>query len=269
MKIGIVSDVHGRKEKLYQALLRSGFIYADWSRAPKTHLIQIGDLVSLGYDEQEADFYEQTFDLFDETLIGNHEIPAFHFDPHIVMFDGFYARPSADRWTGTNVVKDNGWKIGADPAATMMVRSNFFKGKYKVATSVGKWLITHAGVSPFWQKKLDKIDIPREASAYVEYLENKFIELQLAQRNFALIDGIPSNRGGPYKSNVGGILWLDFNTLRAGYSDVHLPQLVCHSHQSSPPTFVGNNLVCIDTNKGVCVLTTEDNGESFTSVVIN
>jgi hypothetical protein len=64
----------------------------------------------------------------------------------------------------------------------------------------------------------------------------------------------------------GGILWQRFHHTRAGYADVHIPQIVGHSSNCGPEKY-RDNLWCIDSEGGVVGLLTHDNGETFEPVL--
>jgi hypothetical protein len=81
----------------------------------------VGDILSLGYGEQEISFFNWVWDFIDVACLGNHEYPAINSDNRILF---------------------SGWD-GRDVAAEHKVRSQWNQQeKWVAAASVGDWLIT-------------------------------------------------------------------------------------------------------------------------------
>ncbi len=271
MKKVILSDLHARLDKTREALdetgaitIRSGDPMTD-VRNHDVHVIQIGDAVSLGYDEKEADFYRWWTEVAqpDEELLGNHEAPAVHYDPWPLDFDGYWSRAEMEakyataEWMPAEL-RDYKYEIGRDLEATAMVQRRFREGKYKIATSVGEWLVTHAGVSPRYQKMHHYKGVP--VAEIAADLNGRFERCQRLHTPDDVITHTGENRGG--------ILWLRFNYLKMNYKvEHHIPQIVGHSSLNGPD-LTRKNLWCIDNKAGVYALVTEDEGKTFESVFI-
>lgn len=116
MPITIISgDLHARWKPARQLFERVGLIACptddpfDDIRQPGFRHVQLGDAVSLGYGEIEAEFYRWLMTIVgvDDALLGNHELPAVWWHPNAVMFHGYYdrdeirAEADSDRPTGT------------------------------------------------------------------------------------------------------------------------------------------------------------------------
>lgn len=250
MKTIILSDLHNRAFKTRQLFTEIGLMDEDGNRADGFHVIQLGDALSLGYGEQEAEFFQWLEEFVDEWLIGNHELPALWFDPWAVMFGG---------WEGRDIV------------AEQMVRNKFVSGGYKVATSVGKWLVSHAGVSHFYLKQ-DFKDLA-EPEDIATALNEGFEAALLDRHPVAVYAAIPFIRGGSHQ--YGSVFWEDFKDLKQVYEmrggAARLPQVVGHSGHYGPKMWAPN-LWCIDTapsqtlNRefgGVAGIVTEDDGETW------
>lgn len=273
----ILGDLHNRLNRTRKVLSVIGVLTPHPFdpmrdiRNPGFKLVQLGDAVSLGYDEEEAYFlkwfYRVVLTDTDVTLIGNHELPAIFHDPESIMFYGYL--PEVDE-RGKQV-----YRLGADPAARHLVVSRYNEGKLKAATHVGKWLVTHAGVAVRYQKAHQYRDVPAELIA--EDLNRRF---QWCQDNYKY-DDVISNAS----SHQGGIFWLRFEYLAGGYHEVHVPQIVGHSgyfgaKYHSPnlwnidtpgPTkrearamlAAGNDGLTRKNLGGVFALVTKDEGETF------
>ena len=242
----IFGDMHNREVVVRDLFDKIGLIDSNGNRNPGFHTIQLGDLLSLGYGEQEAEFLKWVRQFIDEQLIGNHELPFFTSYPDLVAFQGMEAR---------------------DIVAEQMIRSEFNKAYmleeepnlWKAATHVGKWLITHAGLSVALQR--DELKVIGKDAEYIANLLNtewrKCVEDRSADPLFL--------HAGEHN---GGIFWHRLNYLRAGYQSCHVPQIVGHTpwaDKMCPPAIQNkdSNLWCIDTPGGCAVLLTEDDGETF------
>ena len=222
----------------------------DGNRAEGFHTIQLGDLLSLGYGEQEAQFLSWIRDgkWIDTQLVGNHELPVFTPYPNYVEFVGWEHR---------------------DIVAEQMVRAEFMKAQMEqdpnmwiAATHVGKWLITHAGASVAVQKEMKAEGWDGTAENAAIFLNNLFIDHIANRTPDPIIIGTGQQNGG--------IFWHRIQYLRAGYRDVHVPQIVGHTPYDhnpkfSPPSIQNKdgNLWCIDTYGDCTALITEDDGETW------
>lgn len=198
----------------------------DGSRNPGFRVVQLGDAVSLGYDEVEAEFYTWLGEWVDTWCIGNHEAPALWFNDHHTHMGW-----DADRW--------HGWHTGRDREAERLVRQRFMQGGYLAATSIGPWLITHAGVLPRFQRQYDMLGKTAEENA--RFLNEEFERAMLGREAPALLQGEDS------------IFWVRIWELAQGYRSSgpesrFVPQLVGHtpSRDYAPQELVKNRLWCID-----------------------
>lgn len=255
MKTAIVGDVHGRGKKLKHCLAEAGVIEDDdtYTRIPGWHTIQLGDLVSLGYGEIERPFLDSITGLFDTKLVGNHELPAIHPSPWTIQFMGWDKR---------------------DKAAVDWVRGQWEAVTYQASASVGKWLITHAGLHPgyydMWHPD-EEYDNGFDVKLLSEKINQQFVERiedeTLLNGSF---DGIGHERGGP--DMYGSIFWGDLDYLKQSYEyGKHrgLPQIVGHTPRYKPQEHIKDLLWCIDTPRvngdwgGVACITTDDDGANW------
>ena len=242
MKTVVFGDMHNRDYCVKDLFRKIGLMDDKGERVEGFHTIQAGDLLSLGYGEQEAEFLKWVRPFIDEQLIGNHELPAFTPYSHTVQFVG---------WEDRDIV------------AEQMIRSEFMRGEpnlWKAATNVGKWLIVHAGASIQVQKELGLIGKDAEHCAKVL---NDVWEDHLSGR---IPDPVILNASQSH----GGIFWVRLEYLRAGYMENHVPQIVGHTgfdrnRKLSPPYWQNKarNLIGLDTPASVACLITEDEGESW------
>lgn len=243
----ILGDLHARKKHTATVLHRAGVMDIHGNRIGDTKVTSLGDVVSLGYDEPEAEFLEWVEKFIDEWIVGNHE--AYALCPHPQLsFIGFDGEPYKD-FNGKEVFPGE-----ADPAAVRIVRRWQDEGRYKVASTCGPWLLTHAGLRPALQK------FYREHEA-----ELPDIAHDLNRRWKACVGnpGINDQFITDGRESMGGILWHRFQYLRAGYQKTHLPQIVGHSSNCGPNLWRTGNLWCIDTEGGCAGLLTEDDGQTF------
>lgn len=272
----IVGDMHARLDCSRELLELVGVIRrhptdpALDERDESVHFIQLGDTVSLGYGEREARFCRWLFETVgvDEALIGNHELPAVWWDPEAVMFRGWHDLDELDdeRAAGYD------WPVGRDREAVRLVRERFARGGYRVATAVGDWLVTHAGLAAVHEQEHDLVGASaREAS---DYLNGLFDACMAERRSSPVIeDRTP---------HAGGIAWLRHEHLAAEYdrAAVTRPQVIGHSGYAGPGLHAGL-LWNIDTpplselastrsdNGGVAALVTDDGGATLTLVVVS
>jgi len=244
-KTVIFSDTHNRDFVVKDLFHKIGLMDENGNRAEGFKTIQLGDLLSLGYGEQEAEFLKWVRPFIDIQLIGNHELPVFTPYPHMVEFVGWEHR---------------------DIVAEQMVREEFVRARMEddpnlwiAATHVGKWLVTHAGASVAVQKELG---IGKSAKEYADDLNRLFIE--------HIEDRVPDPIIIGAGQHTGGIFWIRNQYIRAGYLDQHVPQIYGHTpyddnKKFSPPATQNKagNLWCIDTPGDCCAMITEDDGETW------
>ncbi len=246
----VFGDMHNRYHVVRNLFKKLGLIDDDGNRVPGFYTVQLGDLVSLGYGEQETEFLRWVRPFIDVQLIGNHELPAIGPYPDYVAFQGWDER---------------------DIVAEQMVRAEWRKAQMEfnpdlwcAATSIGDWLITHAGASVAVLKELNAIG--KSAEEIALQLNNEWID-HLAERT---PDPIFIGTG----QSTGGIFWHRIQYLRAGYLKMHVPQIVGHTpfdhnKKYNPPALQNKdgNLWCIDTAGSCCALITQDDGKTWEPVL--
>lgn len=247
----IIGDIHSRWPKFLQVLQRAGVIDDKGNRVDGFRIIQLGDAVSLGYGDKEKDFYASLDGWIDEFVIGNHELPAFWWNGN-------------DMQLGFNGYEDR------DREAEKLVQKRYSEGGYVAAASVGKWVITHAGIAPIYQKvngyRASNVHEGMSTEEIVMDLNMRFRQCQKYRRYDPVISG--RQMGGAYQ----GIFWLRIWHLQNGYGAMHIPQIVGHTPhvEYAPKQIVEERLWCIDSppvhdymHGGVVGLLTEDDGENF------
>lgn len=245
MKTIVLSDMHNRMACARDLFQKIGLMDEDGERVDGFHVIQLGDLLSLGYGEQEVEFLEWVRPFIDEQLIGNHELPALVHRPDLVKFVG---------WEDRDIVAEQMVRSEFRQAYTQSEDSNL----WKAATHVGKWLITHAGASHMVLSELEVED--KTARAIAHTLNDLFDDMIMTNK----IDPIFYHAG----ASDGGIFWLRLQYLRAGYRSCHIPQIVGHTpymDKMCPPSIQNKdgNLWAIDTPGSIAALITEDDGETW------
>ena len=244
----VFSDMHNRDFVVKDLFRKIGLMDEDGKRADGFRTIQLGDLLSLGYGEQEAEFLKWVRPFIDEQLVGNHELPAFTPYSDYVEFVGWDKR---------------------DIVAEQLVRAEFTKARMEddpslwvAATNVGKWLITHAGASVAVQKEMLKEGWDGTAVDAADYLNDLWLDHIINKTPDPIIIGTGQQNGG--------IFWHRIQYLRAGYCEKHVPQIVGHTpfdhnQKFSPPSVQNRdgNLVCIDTPGSCCAMITKDDGETW------
>lgn len=246
----ILADMHGRRSHVANVLRKAGAI-RNGVKNPDVKVTSLGDVVSLGYDEPEAEFLEWVDPLVDEWLVGNHE--AYALCPHASLyFYGFDGQPYKNA-RGEEVECGH-----ADPAAVATIRRWHDEGRYKVASTCGPWLLTHAGLRPALQRYY------REHEAELPDIAH---DLNRRWRSCAAQPGMDDEFITDGSEHRGGILWQRFQHLRAGYQRTHLPQIVGHSANCGPSLWRTGNLWCLDTEGGCAGLYTEDDGQTFRLIV--
>ena len=207
-----------------------------WVRVKNTRVTQVGDLLSLGYNEQEAEFMKFAWDFLDVKCLGNHEAPAIYPVHARIEFSGWHHR---------------------DRIAEQMVRSKHNAGEYVIAHSVGDWLVTHAGLHPVLAESAG-IDITDSAEKIAEQLNTLWVSNPMHE----VFVAIGYNRGGYHA--YGGVLWNDLFDLDKAYAENpnYVPQICGHSSYADTGMY-HPHLWCIDTKGSVAALVTDDDGETF------
>ena len=247
-KTVVFSDMHGRDFVVKDLFRKIGLMDSEGNRVDGFKTIQIGDLVSLGYAEQEAEFLKWVRPFIDIQIVGNHDVMAFTPYPDYMEFVGWDQR---------------------DVVAEQMVRTEFMKARREndpnmwiAATHVGDWLITHAGASIAVQKELKKEGWDGTAKDAARLLNEMWIDHIENKTPDPIFIGTGEHNGG--------IFWLRMNYLRAGYRACHMPQIIGHTPfdqnpKFAPPTIQNKdkNLIGIDTPGSCCALITEDDGKTW------
>lgn len=283
----ITGDLHGRLDATRQLLQRIGMIACPSGdpfqdvRQPGFRHVQLGDSVSLGYGEVEAEFYRWLFDVVgvDEPLIGNHELPSVWWDRNAVRFQGYYdreeVRAGLDRDMPGRTLDERAdeyaWEVGRDRDAETLVQGVFAQGRYRAAASVGEWLVTHAGLATEHERDLGLRGLP--AADIAAHLNELFDTAMREQHAPPVIASTAQHDGG--------VMWLRIEHLRCGYDDDSraLPQVVGHSGYINEHRF-GSRLWLIDTRLegeddgvsrcagGVAALVTDDDGATMQLEVV-
>lgn len=251
MKTVVLSDIHSRQQKLTNLLVKIGAMDDEAKRVDGFHIIQLGDAVSLGYGMKEAYFLNWLEPWVDEWLIGNHEAPALWSYDDRLKFYGYCAGD-----LGTD---------GADPEAVRMVRAQAHR--YKLATNVGDWLITHAGLHETNQGKL--------FSDPGDYFAEDFARELNARWDSHMRNDDPHSLWGCPVCSQSGVLWW-----RMERSDRYngIKQIFGHT-PNGPWTHKSGLIHMIDTPRvhpvsitgrkdaegygGVVAMVTEDDGETW------
>lgn len=244
MKTLIVGDMHGRTDAVKDLFAKVGL---DEDTKDEFHVISLGDILSLGYGEEEAEFYQWVMPFIDVAIVGNHEYPAV--EPRTkAVFSGWSGR---DREAERLLVK----QFKAEDS------------KYVYAHHTNGFLLTHAGLHPEWAKYagLDMIEGDVEMIAA---LINTLASVDDTLYN-PLFEAIGRARGGI--DLVGGILWNDIDDLIPAYSHKNLiPQICGHSSYAESLDgypFFQKNLICIDTRDSVAALVFEDGRTNYATFI--
>lgn len=240
----VLGDVHARMDKLEPLLERIGVLAAG-VRQPGFRVIQLGDLVNLGYGVEELSFLERAWGWIDVHVIGNHELPAIYWNADAVRFRGWEER---DR---------NAERFVAERA-----------GQLRAAASVGPWLITHAGLSAFHWRSL-RMEA-QDAAAIAVRLDELFRAGNERAETHEVFEGVGAARRPGSTSNP-GIFWADIAELEPDYAAGTFPlrQIVGHTPTGPPRLLGGGRLWCIDPLDvhddwgGVAALVTSNDGASF------
>lgn len=242
MNTAIIFDIHGDLLALKKILFLCGAIDASGERLPDWRLIQVGDLMHRGGEDKDVLTGSYAFRMFDEILMGNHEFSDFG-------GPGF-----------------NGYE--KHPVATRLLHNAREKGQLKAATTVGKWLVSHAGLHPwYWYVNYDfNEDVELLAFALNRDL-NKRITRQVPM---SLFDSMGPVRSRESDQRAGGLFWCDLEELVDAYkeSGARLPQIVGHT-PTNTPLVVPNVLLSNDakigrTGQGYAgAFISPDNGETW------
>lgn len=230
----VIGDIHARQDALHTLLYKIGIINSTGERLPGYRIHQLGDALSLGYGEQEADFFKWFLELIspeDVLLLGNHELPAV--------------------W-GNHTMDFHGWD-DRDVEAEEMVKDLFRRDRYRVASHVGDWLLTHAGLIPTYQKTLRQQGIETAADV-AGFLNERFVDLVNNKVNEDMyerygIHGVQARAAGMIEGmdeGFGGIFWVRTRAHVAGYRpEHHLKQMFGHTPYG--PKQLGEYLWLLDT----------------------
>ncbi len=208
MKTLIIPDIHGKVDLLEEILKEHG--------PSSNRIIQLGDLANCVASSRDGDI--ECLKIFAElqnergssprsveVLIGNHEAP--YFGDSQPKFSGFWNLPE--------------------------VREAIRKIEWKVATTVGNTLVTHAGLHPVWETQT------------AEELNH----LWRFDPSNGIFRNIPISRGG--RTEYGGIFWHDYNDPTAQ----NFPQIF--GHTKGPSIRTNGNATCIDCEQAF-IIETED-----------
>lgn len=265
----VFGDIHGDVDTTLKLFKHIGISTDPAQRAKDGVLtIQLGDLLHLGDNKPEAGAAKELLRMFDVVLMGNHEWPLFAPYPPIVAFKGFWLH---------------------DKEAAEIVREAHKRGQFRAAYSVGDWLISHAGIHPFYLHKLfgDR-ELPAKYVAdslnwrMARYLTFEYGEMHFnggnpdvgsyqkeAPDDAVLFDGISTKRGG--FEQYGGIIWGEWKHLKESYDvALELPQIVGHTiRKDARPELHLNQLWNIDvggkyeSRQDLCALLSSDDGVSW------
>lgn len=273
----ITTDIHARWDKARSVFEQTGMLKLGsdpWQdeRQPGFRHIQNGDAVSLGYGETEANFLKWLFEVVgvDDAHLGNHELPAVYHTPENVMFTGWEWPEEVDSPFISEQLRLMGG--GRDHEAVQYVRDLYAQGRYKVATAVGNWLITHAGLSPHLQASY------RDATPgdIADSLNGRWQATMASGKH----DPVIANTG----EQNGGIMWVRPEGMLDRLEDddspsTQLNQIIGHTGHYGPKLYY-DKLWIIDTPAtskkipptatrkrsnygGVAALVTKDEGETW------
>jgi hypothetical protein len=245
MKKVVISDTHNREFIVKDLFRKIGLMDDDGNRVDGFHVIQLGDLLSLGYNEQEAEYLKWVRPWIDTQLTGNHEYPALGPYSSQMEFVG---------WEHRDIVAEQMVRHEHN-----LARMNNDPNMWVPTTYVGDWLISHAGITPYVQKELKKEGWDGTAKEASRIINEMWVDHVTNQTPEPIFIGTASH--------TGGLFWVRIEYLRAGYRDVHVPQIVGHTPQKEPGLQnKDGNLYCIDTQGDCCALVTEDDGKTWDMV---
>jgi len=241
----VLGDIHAEGDKLEKALLHVGAIDANGNKNPDVHVIANGDFLNFGYGSKEADFYARWFGMVDHANLGNHEGAAIGAPVH----NGYEAR---------------------DLDCERMFREDYRNGRWQIATAVGGWLVTHAGIHPEYLEELFPGE--RDVAVIAEGLNDLYFDTLTSDNRNDLHpvfyqmckwrSGWGTRAWPQFDTNPpkGGVLWLDAKEWDGITSPV--PQIIGHSPQEHP-RYLQSNLIAIDVYGGVGFAYTDDDGETW------
>lgn len=247
MKTAVVSDLHGDLAGFLGLLRMIGATNREDVKQPGWKIIQLGDLVHNGADYyRDHNILEPALELCDLVLMGNHEYPEFGGR----TFGGY----------------------DYDPITHHALKSARANGHLLAATSVGDWLLTHAGLHPNYLRAKYG-GFKRPASELANELNLRFEKRMEDGSKVNEFDAAGWLRTWGRDRSTGGIFWLDFRELRKGYEDnpaCQLKQIVGHTPQQTP-VLAGELLYCNDVGAAisgrVSALVTEDEGKTWVTKV--
>jgi len=232
----IVGDVHGSWGDFIELLKLCGAVNENGEKNPGYHIIQLGDFPNLGYGQVEHAGHLEALSLVDEALLGNHDAAALG----IVNFDGFEDR---------------------DLKCEYQVQCQHFQGRYKVATNIGDWLITHAGISPYLYYKLNYENVP--AYVIANDLNGRFRQYMELGARSAVISGYD------IFTHSNGILWLRYTELtKYPETTVKLKQIRGHCHFVGATLDETGSIWNLAGHHELAALVTEDEGKTFKLVTL-
>lgn len=241
MRKVVIGDIHGDGANLDTLLELTGATVVG-VKDPNVEVTQIGDFVHLGHGEKEADFFRRWFSYIDIHIIGNHEYPVMN--------------PSC--WF-------QGWHHRCQETEELVRES---LSEWKLAHSIGDWLITHAGLTPGWY---DEEFSDRDGAFEIAEAINN------TPPKAAVIGAVGRARGGMHQE--GGILWCDYyNELIPSMVDRHpCKQIVGHTPDREKnvafwPDKEDPFIIKVDVGAklsgNVCAVYTDNEGETWTPVVV-
>jgi len=224
----VVGDLHGDLEGLRTLLAQLGVIDRYNRRCDGFHIVQLGDLVHAGHNEQLSDrqMLEEVLERgwLDEVLCGNHELwPAFHL-------------PSG-RWEGMTDPPDQ--------KVVELLQQLRRRGGLTAASAVDGWLLTHAGLHPLYQKRVPA-GLRMTAVDLATYLCAAF-EARIRDRSGRdVFDAVGPVRSGGRDPLAGGIFWADAYEMATAKSRNRVPQIFGHTPQGNAPVQLRPDMWCAD-----------------------
>ncbi|HEY8598227.1 MAG TPA: metallophosphoesterase [Thermomicrobiales bacterium] len=248
MRTIVIGDIHGDATGLANILEATGAVEGG-TRVPETRVIQLGDLIHGGtprgamrYGVNDHEALLLGLHYCDTILIGNHELPHVWPDAGFPTFGG--QQPIA-------------------PKIRAALLAAYDAGQVTSATSVGDWLLTHAGLHPEFMGEGDS-----PAKSWAHSLRDAFRRQLLTDRPFYHFKWVGPRRGGPDKH--GGIFWCDWRELTAPGVISPIPQIVGHSPQEAGYA-QHFNLWCVDAGAAlsgrVAALVSDDDGGTWTPII--
>jgi hypothetical protein len=225
----VISDVHGNYRALERLLHKTGTLTSR-GKHPDHRVVFVGDVVNLaplqpGFDDLEA--LKMAVTVADLILLGNHELPYLAPGRPGSYFVG-YQPPVGDLAHEINVAQRDGHFIAA--------------------AVIHGWLITHAGLHPYWQERYGW-SAGTPARMVGEWLNDHFYDwLTHSTGEGAVFDSVSALRGG--RDPVGGIFWADMKEHKEARNRNRIPQIFGHTALSTNPVLFpqqeGAPFWCID-----------------------